>query len=361
MTTSLTRPVAGPGPGPSAALGRRTDDLPPPVQLLMLTHGKRISQVVYAVAKLGVADLLAEGPLPVEDLAESAGVLPEPLYRVLRVAAGAGVLAEPSLRTFALTPVGAGLRTGVPGSMRDMVLLNGEEESWRPYGEILHTVRTGQPAFEHIYGVGFFEHLRQHPEIAAIFDGAMTQMSKVTGKVLAHQGDFSRFAEIADVGGGRGHFLADVLATVDSARGVLVDQAAVVEGAAAVLDAAGIADRVEVRAGDFFAADDLPGSDAYLLKAVLHDWDDEQASRILAAVRGAIGDRPDARLFIGEQVVAAPGEWDAAKLVDLDMMLRFGGQERTYAQWHALVSAAGFDLVSPEGPAGWRLLECRPV
>jgi hypothetical protein len=333
MTTSLTRPVAGPGPGPSAALGRRTDDLPPPVQLLMLTHGKRISQVVYAVAKLGVADLLAEGPLPVEELAEAAGVFPEPLYRVLRVAAGAGVLAEPSLRTFALTPVGAGLRTGVPGSMRDMVLLNGEEESWRPYGEILHTVRTGQPAFEHIYGVGFFEHLRQHPEIAAIFDGAMTQMSKVTGKVLAHQGDFSRFAEIADVGGGRGHFLADVLATVDSARGVLVDQAAVVEGAA----------------------------DAYLLKAVLHDWDDEQASRILAAVRGAIGDRPDARLFIGEQVVAAPGEWDAAKLVDLDMMLRFGGQERTYAQWHALVSAAGFDLVSPEGPAGWRLLECRPV
>lgn len=347
---------------PATVLGRPIDHLPPPVQVLMLTHGKRIAQVVYAVAKLGVADRLADGPRTVAELAEAVDARPEPLYRVLRCAAGAEVLAEPALRTFALTPLGAALRTGVPGSVRDMVLLNGEEESWRPYGDILHTVRTGEPAFEHLYGRSFFAHLRENPEIAAVFDAAMTQMSRFTGKLLAGQADFTKFPVIADIGGGRGHFLADVLAVAPASRGVLVDQAAVVEGATAVLAAAGVDGRVEVRAGDFFSPVGLPpAADAYLLKAVLHDWSDADAVRILQAVRAAVGDRAEARLFLGEQVVAGPGEWDAAKLVDLDMMLRFGGKERTHAEFAGLVAAAGFELVTPEGGAGWRLLECRPI
>jgi O-methyltransferase/methyltransferase family protein len=350
---------------PPAVTGRPMTGPPPEVQLVMLTHGKRVSQVVYAVAALGVADQLTGAePRPVPELAELTGTRAEPLYRLLRAAAAIGVLTEHPDRSFGLTPVGAALAADAPNSQRDMVLLNGDPALWRPYGDILHTLRTGEPAFEHVFGTSFFEYLRRSPETAATFDGAMSSIGRWTSLLLAAQADFSGFSSIVDVGGGQGSFLATVLSRTPGATGVLVDQEEVLAGAPGVLAAAGVAERVRLQPGDFFT--EVPGgADAYLLKAVLHDWDDEAALRILRAVRAALGDaaeRPQARLFVGEQVVGDPNSWDPAKLLDLDMMLRFGGRERTLTEWRDLLAAAGYQLVPPSGAtSGWVLLEARPV
>ncbi|MFJ8107274.1 methyltransferase [Streptomyces sp. NPDC096132] len=341
------------GPAMAAAL-------PPHVRLLLLTDGKRISRVLHVVAELDIAGLLADGPLTVADLAERTGTHADSLGRVLRVAAAFGVLAEEPDGRYTLTEVGQALRADVPGSQRDMVLYNGDEMLWRSYGELMHTVRTGRPAFERVYGHGFFEHLEADPRAGALFDRAMTGMSRATSRMLLDSYDFGRFPRLADVGGGRGLFLAELLARHPGVRGTLVDRPTVVEEAPKLFEEAGVADRVEVVPGDFFG--ELPAQhDAYVLKAVLHDWDDERAAAILRRIREALRDVPEGRLLICEFLVGPANEWDRGKLLDLDMLVRFGGRERTADQWHALLATAGFELVNEPVAGRWAVLECRPV
>jgi multifunctional cyclase/dehydratase/O-methyltransferase len=337
-----------------------TAALPPHVRLLLLTDGKRISRVLHVVAELGIADELADGPLTVEDLAGRTATHADSLGRVLRVAAAFGLFTALPDGRYELTDVGEKLRADVPGSQRDMVLYNGDDMLWRSYGNLKHTVRTGRPAFDAAYGHGFFEHLEQDPQAGALFDRAMTRMSQATSRMLIDGYDFGRFGRIADIGGGHGLFLAEVLKEHPRTLGLLVDRPAVVAEAPKLLGDAGVAGRVEIVPGDFFER--LPaGCDAYVLKAVLHDWDDEHALRILSRVREALADRPDGRLLVCEFLVGPDNEWDRGKLLDLDMMVRFGGRERGEGEWRALLAAAGFELTDEPAPGRWAVLECRPV
>jgi hypothetical protein len=332
--------------------------LPPHLRLLLLTDGKRISQVVHVLAQLGIADQLADGPRSIPELAKLTDTNADALGRVLRVAASFGVFAEEPDGRYALTPVADAMRSDVPHSQRDLVLFNGDEMLWNSYGELMHTVRTGEPAFIKVYGQSFFEYLKAEPRAGRLFDSAMTQMSRATAALFVGQYDFGRFATIIDVGGGNGYFLGELLRAYKDTRGVLVDLPDVVTDAPARFAAADVADRAEVIGGDFFA--ELPtGGDAYLLKAVLHDWHDAQAARILGQIRAAMSDNPTARLLICEFLVAPTNQWDRGKLLDLDMLLRFGGRERDIAQWRVLLAEAGFELVNDPVPGRWAVLECR--
>ncbi|OLB65363.1 MAG: O-methyltransferase [Actinobacteria bacterium 13_2_20CM_2_72_6] len=338
--------------GPPQAAG-----LPPAARLLLLTSGKRISQVVYVVARLGIADHLAAGPAGIAELAEATGTHAEALSRVLRAATTFELLAQEADGTYVLTPLSALLRSDTPDSVRDLVLLNGDEILWKPYGEILHTVQTGEPAFGKVFGEEFFTYLKSHPEEEALFGRAMVAMSRVAARSLAATVNAGRFEIVCDVGGGRGHFLGEVLRLAGDARGILFDLPAVVAEADGVLAGLGVTDRVKTIGGDFFG--EIPaGADAYVLKAVLHNWDDERAAKILRGIGAAMEGNPDARLLIVENIVGPPNRWDHAALLDLDMMLRFGGRERDSAQWSALLDAAGLATVHTPRPGTLAVIEC---
>ncbi|RVX44154.1 multifunctional cyclase/dehydratase/O-methyltransferase [Nonomuraea polychroma] len=331
--------------------------LPAHARLLLLTSGKRISQVIYALAEVRVADVLADGPLPVEEIAERTATDPDALRRLLRCAAAVGVFAEREPGVFALTETAEPLRSDVPDSQRDMVLFNGSDLLWFPYGEIVSGLRTGRPVFPDIFGAEFFDHLRANPEAGALFDRAMTRMSATTTRRFLDAYDFGRFADVADVGGGRGYFLAGLLQRHPHVHGTLIDQPQVISEAAAVMAEHGVADRVRLTPGDFFA--ELPsGHAAYVLKAVLHDWADADATAILSQVRDAMGDHPGSRLLVLEHVLASANVWDHGKVLDIDMMLRFGGRERDLPEWRGLLESAGFRIVNDPVPGQWAVIEC---
>lgn len=337
-----------------------TPGFPPWVRLLRFIEGKRISQVIYALAELNVADQLIAGPRSVADLAEAVHANPDALYRLLRVSSAVGVFREQPDGTFALTPMGDALRTDVPYSQRDLILFNGHEIVTKPIGEILHSARTGQPAFDSVFGTSFFEHLDSHPEAAERFNKAMTRMSLLSTQILLAQADFGSYNTIADIGGGHGFYISEILRRNPHLKGTLVDLPEVCAGAEQRLANSDVADRLTIQPGDFFG--ELPrGFDAYSIKAVLHDWSDEQAGKILSNVRTAIGDNRDARLLLGEFVLSDPNEYDHGKTLDIEMLLRFGGKERDLGDWRKLLSGAGFELANKPRPGNWALLECRPV
>ncbi|WP_202034914.1 methyltransferase, partial [Streptomyces albus] len=333
--------------------------IPAHARLLLLTNGKRTAQVVYALAEAGVADALADGDLTVDQLAEKTATDPGALRRMLRCAAAVGVFTLRQDGTVGMTEMSEALRSDVPDSQRDMILFNGSEAVSRPYADITTALRTGRPVFDEIFGTDFFGYLRAHPETGRLFDRAMSRMSAATTQTLLDSYDFGRFRSVADVGGGQGHFLAALLARHPHVHGTLVDQPQVVAGVPAFFARQGLSDRVAAVSGDFFG--ELPrGHDAYVLKAVLHDWDDEAAVRILGNIRRAIGTDSGARLLVLEHVVAPGDTWDQGKFLDIDMMLRFGGRERELGEWHELLEAGGFTLVSEPAAGRWAALECRP-
>ncbi|MEU8775778.1 methyltransferase [Streptomyces sp. NPDC048606] len=335
--------------------------LSPRLKLMLLANGQRFTAVVHTLAELDVAGLLAEGPLPVDVIAERAGCDAGRLYRVLRFAALIGLFTEVEPEVFALTELAEGLRADLPDNVRDAVLLDGSERFNRAFTGLAHSVRTGQPGFDHVHGLSFWDHLTRDKEAGDTFDAAMTGISRRLGTLYLERHDFGSPARIADIGGGRGWFLASLLERHPEATGVLFDRPPVAAEARRLLAERGVADRAETVGGDFLT-DELPtGCDTYVLKTVLHDWPDEQARTILRRIRTAIGDDTAARVLILEQVVAPLNAWDPAKLLDLDMMVVMGGRERNLAEWHALLEASGFRLVG-EPPAGeWTVLECRPV
>jgi O-methyltransferase domain len=263
-----------------------TPDLPPPFALFRMVTGYYISRAIWVAAKLGIADLLVDGPRHYGDLAKATDMHAPSLNRVLRLLASAGIFVEQEFGHFALTPIGGCLRTGVPGSMRAAVLLFGgrTQDTWR---ELLHSVQTGEPAFPRVWGMDPFTHMEQHPEEAAVFDEAMADWTKHVAIATAAAYDFSPFRTIVDVGGGNGVLLAGILKANPGLRGVLFDRPHVVERGRARLAALGVADRCTVVGGDFFQ--EVPrGGDAYLLKHVIHDWNDERAGEILASCHRAM-------------------------------------------------------------------------
>ncbi|HXY33903.1 MAG TPA: methyltransferase [Planctomycetaceae bacterium] len=312
----------------------------PQQHLNQLISGYWHARCVYVVAKLGIADLLASGPQSIEELARRTGTHRPALFRLLRALASLGVFAEEPGQRFALTPAAELLRQDVPGSQWAMAVMMGEEH-YSAWGELLYSVRTGKIAFDKIYGMPVFEFLSQNPEQAALFDKAMVGVHGRETSAMLDAYDFSVFSSIADIGGGNGSTLCGILKRHPKIHGTLFDLPGVIERAGATVEAAGLANRVHLVAGSFFES--VPGGvDAYVLRHIIHDWDEDKAIRILANVRRAI--RDDGRLLVVESVIPPGNEPFFGKLLDVTMMVIPGGQERTAQEYHDLFGKAGFRL-----------------
>lgn len=315
---------------------------PPPFESLrQLIRGCMVTQLVYVAAKLGIADRLAGGPRTATDLATEAEADPKALYRVLRALASLGVFAEDDGGRFRLTPAGVLLRRDDPDSLQGTALLWGET-FWPACGALLHSVRTGQAAFDHLHGMGLFEYLRQHPQSAEIFDQAMTNLTRGQAAAILAAYDFGAIKKLVDVGGGQGSMLAAVLRAYPGMRGVLYDRAEVMASAKRTLAAEGVLDRCELARGDFFVS--VPeGGDGYLLKDILHDWSDERALTILANCSRAM--TADAKLVALQRSLPAGNVAAQGKLVDITMLAVTGGRERTPQEYAELFGRAGLRLI----------------
>jgi hypothetical protein len=314
----------------------------PPQALLRMVTGPWVAQAIYAAAKLGIADLLRDGPQPCAGLAQATRSDTRSLYRVLRALASQGVFAEEGERDFRLTPLAECLRSDVPGSLRAFAIMMGEQWVWRSWGEILHSVRTGQPAFEHVFGQPLFDYYATHPEAGRVSSEGLTSRSAPENGAVVAAYDFSSARTLVDVGGGQGSLLAAILAANPDLRGVLFDMPHVIEMTRPILGELVHAGRCELQAGDFFSA--LPeGGDIYVMKKVIHDWDDEHARTILRSCRAAIPDT--GRLLLVELVVPLGNEPSFSKLLDLLMMVYPGGMERTEPEHRSLLGSAGFELL----------------
>jgi hypothetical protein len=318
--------------------------------------GYRVTQTLYVAAKLGIADLLRDGAMSSDELAKTTRTHPAALRRLMRALASLGVLEEDARGRFGLTPVGACLRSDAAGSLRAGALFLGGEESWRAWGALLHSVTTGTPAFEHVFGKGVFDRHAEHPEQGKIFDEAMVAFTAQVADAVVRAYDFSKFDTVVDVGGGTGAFLAAILRAYARPRGILFDTPSVVARAPGVLAAAGIADRCAIVGGSFFES--IPeGGDAYIFKRIIHDWGDEQAAAILATCRRSM--KKGARLLVVDEVLprrAEPFQATAAFLLDLEMLVHApGGHERTEPEFRTLFAAAGFRLTRIVQTAAERL------
>jgi hypothetical protein len=312
----------------------------PNEQLDRLITGYWISQAVYAAAKFGIADLLKDGPKSINELAATTATNPDALYRLLRALASIGIFAEVEPRRFSLTPLAEPLRGDVPGSKRALALMSGDEQ-FRAWAEIEFSVRTGQTAFDRVFGKPIFDYLGEHPDKARIFDAAMVGIHGRESDAIAGAYDFSGIGVVADIGGGNGSQLAGILRKHPSMRGILFDLPHVIERARGPIESAGLADRCTLVAGSFF--DSVPaGADAYLMRHIIHDWDDEKCLTILRRCHLAMS--PNAKLLIAESVIPPGNDPFGGMFLDLVMLLIPGGKERTADEYRTLLGTAGFDL-----------------
>jgi SAM-dependent methyltransferase len=316
-----------------------------------MTIGKWISQAVGTVVEIGVPDLLSKGPRRCSDLAREAAVSEDGLYRLLRALASVGLFAEGADRRFKLTKLGQLLRSNHPQSAAGYARFTAHDSTWRPWGQLAYSVRTGLPAFDHVFGSPIFDYLARNPEAAAVFDDAMTSISTTESQAAADAYGFNGINTLMDVAGGHGLLLATILRQHKSMRGVLFDLPHVAAGAAATFARTGVTARVRVESGDFFTKLP-PGADAIIMKHIIHDWDDGAATRILQACHRALG--PKGKVLIVDAVVPPGNTPHYGKLLDLEMLaLTPRGRERTKAEFAALLRGAGFKLsrvVPTKGP-----------
>ena len=315
--------------------------LPPHAQLIQMGTASWVSGVVYAAAKLGLADHLAAGPRSAAELAGATGTHAPSLHRLMRTLAGLGILTERDGQRFALTSLGEALKTGAPGSARATLIAFCGPSFWRGWEEVVYSLETGQPGFGKAWGMPFFEYLSRHPDEASFFSEAMVGFHGAEPPAVAAAYDFSGLKVVVDVGGATGNMLAAILSHHAAPRGVLFDRPHVVGDAPALLKARGVEGRVTIEPGDFFER--VPdGGDAYLLSHIIHDWNEEQCLAILGHCRKVI--KPDGRLLIVETVLPAGDTPHQGKVQDMVMLVFPGGQERTEAEYAALVGKAGFRL-----------------
>lgn len=331
----------------------------PSVTLRRLVNGYQVSQAISVAATLGIADLLADGPRGSDELATATSTHAPTLYRLLRALASVDVFREVGDRRFALTPLGDCLRSDAPEPVGGWAAFIGQPYYWQTWAHLLHSVQTGENAFRHVHGMDPWSFRERNPELSAGFDRAMTALSRQAATSVLAAYDFGRFGNVVDVGGGQGAFLAAILARHPTMRGVLFDQPHVVAGAKPVLEAAGVLDRCQIVGGSFFET--VPtGGDAYILKAILHDWDDDRCVQILRRCRR--GMTPGAALLVVEQEIGRPNEGTVAKFSDLNMLVAPGGQERTAEEFGALFAAADLRFVEATPSAsGVSVIEGAPV
>lgn len=315
--------------------------LPPPASILDMTMGFATAQTIFAAVHLGIADVLADGPLTATEIALRTNTDPRATYRLLRSLAMQSIFSERADGRFEMTSLAQALRADSPMSIRPLLLMLGHPLYWEHWGRLTESVQTGQTSVETVYGMPLFELLDQQPEIAKIFNDAMTCASAMTIPPILSACDFSHARTIIDVGGGNGQLLAAVLGAAPHARGVLFEQESLEEKAREIFAEAGVADRSEVHAGSFF--DEVPtGGDLYVLKHVIHDWDDASAAKILRRVSDAMD--PSASLLLIESVIPPRNKPHFGKYLDLDMLIFAGGKERTELEYSELLSNNGFHL-----------------
>lgn len=323
----------------------KTSDKRPKPQDTMLGHitAYWVSQLVYVAARLGIADELRRGPMKPDALAKRVGARAPELRRVLRALASVGVFAETADGRFKLNPTAATLRSDAPGSLRPFALMMVDDYNWDGWRALLEGVRGGGVPFQHVYGVPIFDYLRQHPEQDREFSASMASISGPENAAVAAGFDFGKLDTLVDVGGAHGHLLSTILLRYRRLRGVLYDQPQVVQNAAAsgFIGAPGLAARLTVQGGDFFRS--VPsGADAYLMKYIIHDWNDDQAVAILANCREAMA--PGGRVLVVEHVIRPGNAPDWGKLLDINMLTLTGGQERTRTEFRDLFVRAGLRL-----------------
>ena len=324
-----------------------------PEQMQRLIMGYRQTQAVHVAAELGLSDLLAGEPVSVADLAAATDCDPRSLRRLMRALASIEVYRELPDGRYTSTPLGDQLRSDSAGNSRAQAVMVGRPYLWQPWSALLHNVRTGENAFTAVHGRGPWEYRADHPDESTIFDAAMTSISDRAAAAILQAYDFSRFATVVDVAGGRGALLAAILARHSALRGVLFDQPHVVARA----DLAGVEDRCDIIGGDMFS--EVPaGGDAYLMKAILHDWEDPQAHAILRACRRVMPS--SGTLIVVERLLDAADQHVAFS--DLNMMVGPGGLERTAGEYAELLGAAGFRLTKTVPTATeWAVIEAVPT
>lgn len=318
----------------------KTEDTPPQMVAMQLMTGYWISQMVYVAARLGLADLLADGPKTSEQLARASGTHAETLNRLLRALVSVGMFSTDADGRYTLTPISELFRSG-PGSMSPMIIHTLETPSWQAWGALLESVKTGQTGFPLVHGQEVFPYYATHPESAEPFNEAMTGYSAMVSSVVVQAYDFSSFKKIVDVGGGHGGMLIEILKANHGATGVVFDQPDVATGAKTMIKAESLESRCEAVGGDFFVS--VPaGGDAYLMKFIIHDWDDERSVTILKNIHRAMAD--NGKLLLVEAVVPPGNEPHFSKFMDIHMLIMTGGRERTEAEYAALFARAGFKL-----------------
>jgi hypothetical protein len=316
-----------------------------PTALMKLITGYMPARIVHVAAQLGIADLLANGPKNADTLALETNTHGPSLRRFLRALTSIGLLEECEPGRFGLTAMGAQLRSNAPGTVRNQALMFGGERSWRSWGELLGSVRTGEPGIRHVFGVSSFEYLAANPEQAVIFNEAMAEITRQVTQALISAYDFSRCRTVIDVGGGSGAMIAAVVGATPKTRGVVFDLPTGGAQANRTFADASLTDRCEVIFGDFFR--EIPkGADAYILKSVIHDWDDKASVAILKNCRIAM--HGNSRLLLVERVMpelieCLPNQ-QRMTMLDMNMLAIPGGQERTEAEYRVLLADAGFVL-----------------
>lgn len=313
---------------------------PPSAQLTQMIFGFMPAQAIATAAKLGIADLLKDGPRSVDDLAQATGTHGRSLYRLLRALASAGVFAEDADGKFCLTPVAQFLRSDAPGSLRAFSIYFGADFHLRVWEDLLFSVTHGKPVFNHIHKKGVFEYFEENSEHARIFNDAMTSLSASVSEPIVNAYDFSGIGKLADVGGGHGLLLSAVLKKYPAVKGILYDAGSVVGDAKNLLAAQGIGERCELVAGDFF--DSAPAADVYIMKHIIHDWEDEKAIKILRNCRQAM--TGNGKVLVVEMVVPEGNTPSPSKFLDLEMLLFLHSYERTEKEYAALFEKAGFRL-----------------
>jgi SAM-dependent methyltransferase len=339
-----------------------TTILPPSFRVTEMMLSLWVPQAVHAAAALGLADVLARGARNCEELAWELGVDAGALRRLLRGLVLLELCAETKTGAYELTPNGECLRSDGPDSVRAWALLMGGEVGWRPWGRLLECVRTGKNVW-HLDGTDPFTWMREHPDVAETFNEAMRQVSRRTAAAVARGYDFSRASRIVDVGGGYGTLVAAILKEFSGVRATVFDLPHCRDGAERLFEEAGVRDRAEFAAGDFFES--VPeGGDVYLIKSVIHDWDDEKSVVILRNCTEAMGGRGTLLLvepFAPERVGESPFD-NVVVASDLNMLVQTGGKERTESEYRALLDSAGLGVTGIRStPSSMRIVEAKPL
>jgi ubiquinone/menaquinone biosynthesis C-methylase UbiE len=317
------------------------NEIQPAHALQQMIVGSWISQAIYVAAQLGVADLLKDGSKNYAELATTTSVDALSLYRLLRALASVGIFAESSSGYFELTPLAECLQSDRNNSLRAYAIKSGQAWEWQPWGHLLESVKTGQPVFKNIFGMQIFDYLATDAAASTIYNQAISSFSNQQDRQIAAGYNFSSIHNLVEIAGGRGTLISSILKANSTMNGVLFDLPHVVEDTQSLIETLKLQDRCQLVGGNFFES--VPtGGDAYILRYIIHDWDDERAIAILKNCYRAM--QPNGKLLLIEMIIPSGNDPFYGKLLDLQMLLNYGGRERTETEYQTLLKAAGFSL-----------------